>query len=58
MDNNKDLINYANALEKATVACVESGQMTKDLALLIHGKDMKRSDYLSTIDFIDAVKVM
>ena len=29
---------------------------TKDLALLIHGKEMKRSDYMNTQEFLDTIK--
>jgi len=30
--------------------------MTKDLALLIHGKSLNRSHYLNTQEFLDAIK--
>ncbi|MBS1831148.1 MAG: NADP-dependent isocitrate dehydrogenase [Acidobacteria bacterium] len=51
MDNTPDVVDFANALEKVCVDVVESGRMTKDLAILI------RADhpYLSTEDFMDAV---
>ncbi len=29
--------------------------MTKDLALLVHGENMQRTDYLNTEDFLDAI---
>ena len=35
-DNNSELISFANTLEKVCVETVESGQMTKDLAILIN----------------------
>jgi isocitrate dehydrogenase len=34
---------------------VESGKMTKDLALLIHGAKVRRDQYVNTEEFIDAV---
>jgi len=30
--------------------------MTKDLALLIHGSNLKRQHYLNTQEFLDAIK--
>ena len=35
LDNNNGLINFASSLEKVCVETVESGSMTKDLAILI-----------------------
>lgn len=55
LDGNKRLVEFAQALEKSTVQSVEEGFMTKDLALLLKGKNMQRSDYLNTLDFIDHV---
>ena len=51
LDNNKALINFAQTLEKTVIKTVESGSMTKDLALLI-GEDQK---WLSTTGFLDKV---
>ena len=51
LDSNSDLAHFASLLEKVTVATVESGSMTKDLALLI-GPDQK---WLSTEGFLDKV---
>lgn len=55
LDGNNDLINFANALEQVCVETVEGGQMTKDLALCIHGKDLNESHYLTTEDFLEAL---
>lgn len=44
LDHNTELVKFSHALEKATVQSVEDGFMTKDLSLLLKGKDMKRSD--------------
>ncbi|TCO09234.1 isocitrate dehydrogenase (NADP(+)) [Natronoflexus pectinivorans] len=56
LDNNQALIEFANTLEAVCVETVESGQMTKDLALTIHGKDMKDEHYLTTEGFMAAIK--
>ena len=56
LDKNKDLINFCDTLENICIKTVESGNMTKDLALLIHGKEMKRSDYMNTQEFLDTIK--
>src|SRR5215218_9442026 len=45
LDNDQQLIDFCNTLEAVCIATVESGKMTKDLALTInpdkveHGKD-------------------
>ncbi len=56
LDNNEELIGFAHKLEEACVQTVEDGQMTKDLALIIHGADLKTEHYLSTEKFFDAVE--
>jgi isocitrate dehydrogenase len=56
-DNNQPLMDFAKTLEKVCVDTVEGGEMTKDLALLIHGSDMQRTDYLSTEEFMDALEL-
>ena len=56
LDNNNELIEFCSTLETVCIETVESGQMTKDLALLIHGKNLNRSHYLSTQEFLDAIK--
>ena len=57
LDNNQELINFCHALEKVCIDTVEGGQMTKDLALLIHKEKMTSDDYLNTQDFLNALKV-
>lgn len=42
LDNNSDLTKFALDLENAVIGTVEGGIMTKDLALIIHGKEMKK----------------
>ncbi len=51
LDNNDSLIKFAQTLEKVCIECVESGSMTKDLAILI-GPDSK---YLTTNQFLDEI---
>jgi isocitrate dehydrogenase len=56
LDNNQELINFCDALEKVCVEVVESGKMTKDLAVCIHGNKVKHGDhYLYTEEFLDAI---
>lgn len=55
LDGNQDLIKFSQALEKVCVATVESGKMTKDLAVLVHGNDVKEGQYLYTEDFLDVL---
>ena len=56
LDNNQSLIDFADTLEKVCVETVESGKMTKDLAILIYGDKLTRNDYLNTEDFLAAIK--
>lgn len=55
MDGNEELIKFADTLESSIVETIESGLMTKDLALIVHGNKASRSTYLNTEEFIDAV---
>jgi isocitrate dehydrogenase len=52
LDGNAELQQFAATLERVCVETVESGQMTKDLALLIPGAEDK---WLTTEDFLDAL---
>lgn len=56
LDGNADLAKFSDALEKACVSTVEKGVMTKDLALCIHGDNMKREHWVNTTVFIDSIK--
>ena len=51
-DDNDALVTFAETLERVCIETVESGKMTKDLALLI-GKD---AAYLTTQEFLDALR--
>lgn len=54
LDNNQELAKFANALEEVCVETIESGFMTKDLAICIKGMSkVQRSDYLETFEFMD-----
>ncbi|MBP5528548.1 MAG: NADP-dependent isocitrate dehydrogenase [Lachnospiraceae bacterium] len=53
LDGNAELVKFANLLEKATIATIESGKMTKDLALITSLKDVT---VLNSEDFIKEIK--
>ncbi|AMS26042.1 isocitrate dehydrogenase [Bacteroidetes bacterium UKL13-3] len=56
LDGNHELINFCQALEKVCVEVVESGKMTKDLAVCIHGNKVEHGKhYLYTEEFLDAL---
>lgn len=56
LDGNQELINFCHALEKVCVETVESGKMTKDLAVCIHGNKVEHGKhYLYTEEFLDAI---
>ena len=51
LDGNEELIKFANTIEQVCIECVESGSMTKDLAILIGPS----SKYLTTNQFLDVI---
>ena len=51
LDGNEELIRFANTIEQVCIECVESGSMTKDLAILIGPS----SKYLTTNQFLDVI---
>jgi isocitrate dehydrogenase len=56
LDNNQELINFCHALEQVCVETVESGKMTKDLAVCIHGNKVNHGEhYLYTEEFLTAL---
>src|ERR1043165_535202 len=56
LDGNEELIRFAKALEEVCVETVESGKMTKDLAVCIHGNKVEHGKhYLYTEEFLDAI---
>jgi len=56
LDGNKELIDFCKTLETTCIETIESGKMTKDLAVLIHSKNLNRSHYLNTQEFLDSIK--
>ena len=56
LDGNHDLLNFSKKLEKVCIDTVESGYMTKDLALLVHGDNLTDKDYLTTQQFLAKLK--
>ncbi len=56
LDNNQPLIDFCHTLEAVCIETIESGKMTKDLALLIHKGNLNDSHYLTTQKFLDAIK--
>jgi isocitrate dehydrogenase len=56
LDNNEPLVHFANALEEVCIETVESGKMTKDLAVCISGNKVSHGkDYLYTEEFLEAI---
>lgn len=53
LDNNKELMDFADKLEKATIDTIESGEMTKDLSILTSIENPK---VLNSLDFIKAIR--
>ena len=51
LDENNELIKFAKTIENVCIECVESGYMTKDLAILIGPS----SKYLTTNQFLDVL---
>ncbi|MCE2815836.1 MAG: isocitrate dehydrogenase (NADP(+)) [Cryomorphaceae bacterium] len=56
LDGNAELIRFCETLEQVCIDVVERGLMTKDLAVCIHGNDVKHgAHYLYTEEFLDAL---
>jgi isocitrate dehydrogenase len=51
LDGNNELIKFSKTLENVCVKTVESGSMTKDLAILIN----KSTKYLTTTEFLETI---
>lgn len=52
LDENKELMDFADRLEQATIDTIESGQMTKDLALIT---TLPNPVVLNSLEFIQAI---
>jgi isocitrate dehydrogenase len=56
LDGNAELIRFCETLEQVCIDVVESGHMTKDLAVCIHGNKVEHgTHYLYTEEFLDAL---
>ena len=53
LDGNQELMAFADQLEKATIDTIESGKMTKDLALIT---TLENVTVLNSADFIKAIR--
>ena len=53
LDGNKELMEFADKLEKATISTIESGKMTKDLALIT---SLENVTVLNSEDFIKEIR--
>ena len=56
LDQNPALLDFCEKLEQVCIETVESGKMTKDLAVLIYGEKLNQDNYLSTEGFLAALK--
>jgi isocitrate dehydrogenase len=56
LDNYEALIHFCHALEAVCIETVESGKMTKDLAVCIYGNKVKHGEhYLYTEEFLETL---
>jgi len=55
LDETPALTKFAQTLEKVCVETVESGKMTKDLAVSIYGNNLPAGSYQNTADFLDTL---
>jgi len=55
-DENRELVEFAEKVEALCIGLVERGVMTKDLAVCIHGSDLPADSYVTTEQFLAAVK--
>jgi len=52
LDGNDELRQFCVDLEDVCIKSIENGQMTKDLALCIHGSNLKREHYIETVEYM------
>jgi isocitrate dehydrogenase len=56
LDGNQALIDFCTTLERVCIETVESGIMTKDLAVCVHGNKVSHGEhYVYTEEFLDAL---
>ena len=56
LDENQALIDFCHTLEQVCIDTVESGKMTKDLAVLIYEDTITSDNYLTTEGFLAAIQ--
>jgi len=55
LDDHKELAKFSHLLEQVCVETIEAGKMTKDLAICIHGNNVKREHYLNSQEFLQVL---
>lgn len=55
LDGNTALISFCHTLEQVCIDVVESGKMTKDLAVCIYGNKVSEDQYMHTEEFLEAL---
>jgi isocitrate dehydrogenase len=56
IDKSQDLTTFCNQLESVCIEAVEAGEMTKDLAVCIHGNKVRHGEhYLYTEEFLSSL---
>lgn len=56
LDGNKELVHFCKTLEQVCIETVESGKMTKDLAICVHGNNVKHGEhFLYTEEFLTEI---
>jgi isocitrate dehydrogenase len=56
LDDNPGLVMFARMLENAVTESVQAGMMTKDMAVLIKKEALRRTDYITTSEFIGVIR--
>lgn len=56
LDGNQALVDFAHKLETVCIKTVEAGKMTKDLAVCIHGSKVTPDQYLTSEQFMAALR--
>ena len=56
LDGNQALVDFAHQLEAVCIQTVDSGKMTKDLAVCIHGNAVTNDQYLTSEGFMAALR--
>jgi len=56
LDGNDALMKWCETLERVIIETVESGKMTKDLAICVEGSmNVSRDKYRNTFEFMDDI---